>query len=250
MMPQSGHSWQAIWRERRLAPSGGAELMQQLIDLDGFDSLTGRFASTDWRAMAAHVISRTGLRAHDQVLEVGSGAGAFLLALSEELGCRCVGVDLSMPLIRLGSHLVDSISFVGGDALHLPIASDSFSAVFAHSVFQYLESPNSALIALEEMHRVAKTGGIVCVLDINDRALESEFHEIRSAHWPDREQYWAAFNALPQLFLDRSDLRSFIEQLGVRDVAFLDGPIPGYVNSSFRFGLYYRKTVSCGRPTK
>jgi cyclopropane fatty-acyl-phospholipid synthase-like methyltransferase len=66
------------------------------------------------------------LAAGARVLDLGCGKGAVLLALAEELGFECVGVDAFAPFIEVAQRtaqarrLTDKCTFRCAD-LHLPL---------------------------------------------------------------------------------------------------------------------------------
>ena len=132
-------------------------------------------------------IALLGLQPGDSVLDVGCGAGDDVRLAAELVGPsgRAVGIDPSATMIgeakRRGQP--EPVEFQQGDVYHLTFPDDSFDAVRADRVFQHLLDP---LLALAEMMRVTRPGGVVyvadpdwetLVVDVPNRAL---FRKIRS----------------------------------------------------------------------
>ena len=113
-----------------------------------------------------------------RVLDVGCGTGALAHIALENGAERVVCGDISAFMLKeaKGKEAVGSVdyTFCQLDAEDLPYKDGSFDAVISGMTFGVL--PNQRL-AVEEMIRVAKPGGLVCV----------------GAHGP--EHYWEAIDA-------------------------------------------------------
>lgn len=127
------------------------------------------------------------------VLDLGCATGRTSFHLADRLGLPVVGVDLNVPLIRIGQRvLLDGVvryplrrggvvydrrefpvtlpaaaqvDFWVGDALSLPFADASFGLVSALNLIECLSSPKDGLA---EIARVLKPGGaavIACPFD-------------------------------------------------------------------------------------
>ena len=81
-------------------------------------------------------------------LEVGCGRGLF-----QDLVVDYTGVDLTSAV----AHLMHK-PFVACDATRLPFASGSFDAIWSVTVLEHVPDPE---MALEEMQRVLKPGGLL-----------------------------------------------------------------------------------------
>jgi len=98
----------------------------------------------------------TGLR----ILEVGAGTGRDSDMLAS-LGADVWTLDYSEESLHLMSdNLKQPIEIVCGDALALPIASESFDLVFHQGLLEHFRNPDQ-LIA--ENHRILKKGGYILV---------------------------------------------------------------------------------------
>ncbi len=109
-----------------------------------------------------------------RVLDIGCGPGGSTFALARALGpgCEIVGIDLASEMIRRARRhqgelrragvAVDQIDFRIGDATRLDLADASFDAITGHS-FLYLVRERA--VALAELHRVLRPGGMLLLLE-------------------------------------------------------------------------------------
>lgn len=113
-----------------------------------------------------------GLRPAMNVLDLACGPGFTACELAKFVGetGRVTGVDINEELIAVAhqakaSEGVENVSFSTGNVYELTLPENSFDFVYARFVFQHLEKPR---LALQNILRVLKPGGILCVLDIDD----------------------------------------------------------------------------------
>jgi SAM-dependent methyltransferase len=102
-----------------------------------------------------------------QVLDVSTGTGNSLLRHGwTQLNADFTGLDLSETmLIQAQKFMAESripIELVLGDAARLPFEPETFDIVLSYGAINGL---TSAKLALEEMARVTKRGGLVLFLD-------------------------------------------------------------------------------------
>lgn len=109
----------------------------------------------------------------NRVLDLCCGTGDVALALART-GATVVGLDFSAPMLKVARRRAvrwtkrhpgsspDSITFVPGDALHLPFPEDTFDAV---TISYGLRNLAGVGPGLAEMWRVARPGGRLVVLD-------------------------------------------------------------------------------------
>ncbi len=102
-------------------------------------------------------------------LDIGCGEGRHALASYQLPDVTVIGIDLSkkdlITAIERVTQMQDrkpegSVNFLMGDATLLPIATDSIDVVIASEVMEHI--PNY-LLALEELTRVLKPGGRLCI---------------------------------------------------------------------------------------
>ena len=125
--------------------------------------------SHGWRTLdnsAAYLVPH--LVAGQTLLDVGSGPGTMTVEFAQRLAPgRVVGLDASAEVVALATEQgadVENLEFTVGDAYRLPFDDDSFDLVHAHQVLQHLADP---VLALREMRRVAKPGGVVAARDVD-----------------------------------------------------------------------------------
>lgn len=107
-------------------------------------------------------------RCSDTVLDLGTGTGRYLRALSGCIGTG-IGIDLSPEMVRLARTRSDEgkLSFRVDDAERLEtVPSDSVDKVIGVGFFEHLLKPDRMLHAVR---RVLRPGGCLVVLTLNGR---------------------------------------------------------------------------------
>ena len=113
-----------------------------------------------------------GLRPGMQVLDLACGPGFTACELAKFIGetGHVTGVDLNEELIAVAhqakaSEGVENVAFSSGNVYELTLPENTYDFVYSRFVFQHLENPQ---LALKNILKVLKPGGILCVLDIDD----------------------------------------------------------------------------------
>lgn len=107
--------------------------------------------------LEAAVDAALGLRASDDLLDVGTGRGHFPGRLRESGHAgRLVGLDQSIGMIEKARTSFSGVEFIVGDAMNLPFADSSFDAVSARHMLYHVPDVQRAL---EEARRVLRPGG-------------------------------------------------------------------------------------------
>ena len=118
------------------------------------------------------------IRAGETVLDIGCGAGMDLLLAGRRVGPagRAIGVDMTDAMIgraRLSARAVgfNQVEVRKGDATSLPVDDASVDVVISNGVINLVPEKQRAL---DEIHRVLKSGGRLHLADI---LLDEELSE-------------------------------------------------------------------------
>ncbi|AZS36299.1 Demethylrebeccamycin-D-glucose O-methyltransferase [Microbacterium lemovicicum] len=159
-----------------VAPASGDSLAPVVTDLliavygvrmgfDGaavdYDRFMGRYSA----GLSAPFADFAGVRAGQQVLDVGCGPGALTAELIARVGARSVtGVDPSESYAASARERFPASRIEVATAGALPFADDDFDATLAQLVVHFMTDP---VHDLREMARVTRSGGVVaaCVWD-------------------------------------------------------------------------------------
>jgi SAM-dependent methyltransferase len=95
------------------------------------------------------------------LLEVGCGSGWSTHALSVA-GFEATGIDLNARGFEVASG--DHLLLREGSALDVPFPDESFDVVVSYQVIEHIPAPERAL---QEMGRVCRRGGVVCIVGPN-----------------------------------------------------------------------------------
>jgi SAM-dependent methyltransferase len=136
------------------------------------------------------------IRYGHRVLDIGCGAGRHSFE-SLKKGARVVAADLDDVVLKdvaqMGAAMIledqaplgATLDCIRADALHLPFDNDTFDRVIASEVMEHIPDDE---IAMREIQRVLKPGGIVVVTvprrwpeQIN-WLLSSEYHSVAGGH--------------------------------------------------------------------
>lgn len=110
-----------------------------------------------WRR---EVVRAVAARPGQRVLDLAAGTGTSSMPFASA-GATVVSSDFSLGMLAEGRRRYPHLPFVGGDAMALPFADDSFDAV---TISFGLRNVVDVAGALTEMHRVTRPGGrlVVC----------------------------------------------------------------------------------------
>jgi ubiquinone/menaquinone biosynthesis C-methylase UbiE len=110
------------------------------------------------RGIRSHLYRQAGLWKAEAVLDVGCGTGAVTQEVAERCRGRVTGLDLDPAMIGFAAESVGEIDWLLGDAHCLPFGTDSYDVVLCSFLLMWTERPD---IAVQEMARVVKAGGVV-----------------------------------------------------------------------------------------
>jgi len=146
------------------------EFVEQMFDdiaptYDKLNHILSLGVDKGWRRKAVRRIVAT---RPTHVLDVACGTGDFAIALAKAGVERVTGVDISQGMLDVGIDKVEAlglnIEMHVDDCEHLSIADDTFDAVsvaFGVRNFEHLQQ------GLNEMQRVLRPGGLVCIVELS-----------------------------------------------------------------------------------
>jgi ubiquinone/menaquinone biosynthesis C-methylase UbiE len=121
------------------------------------------------QSLAEQQFRWAGLTSRMSALEVGCGSGATTRVMARLAAPgSVVGIDQSAVRLAEGRRLAARaklmVEFREGDAYCLPFTAGHFDFAWSRFLFQYLPQPQ---LALKELIRVTRPGGIVTVADLD-----------------------------------------------------------------------------------
>lgn len=224
-------SWKAVWGARRRGATSSS--LQALIDLDGFDTGAGRIAEPAWRDYVGRIARLLGMQAGESVLEVGCGAGAFLLPL-REAGLRVAGIDYSPSLIEAARAALPDGEFALGEAAAI---CGRYDYVVANSVFHYFPDAGYADRVLAAMLAAARRA--VAVLEVPDVDKKAEAEAVRRGMLGE-EAYRKKYAGLEHRYYARQNLIETARRAGFEAEIHAQA-IDGYAQNPFRFNCLMRR---------
>jgi SAM-dependent methyltransferase len=127
--------------------------------------------------MRRHILGMLGVQPGWRTLDIGTGFGPIPMELAALTPIEAFGVDVDSNVLqaadrvrieverRGGLQAGSLVDFAIGDAYGLAQSDQSIDLVTARFVFQHLRDHP---VAISEMARVVKPGGLVCVIDVDD----------------------------------------------------------------------------------
>ena len=109
------------------------------------------------------------------ILDLGSGQGGTAKILSENN--KVISLDLNIVRLKLQEDFKDNIQRVNGDALIVPLKSDSFDLIILQDVIEHVNDPQSLLVSL---HNLLKKNGILYLSTPNRLSV---FNVVSDPHW-------------------------------------------------------------------
>jgi len=123
-------------------------------------------------------------------LDIGCGPGLALRLAGHRIKgpSFIIGLDRSRQMIDISreKHHSFKIHLIQGDALKLPLASDSFDSVFLSFTLELFEKKEQSML-LEEVARVLKEDGKLAVVSLNSLppSLPKRIYEMLRMIFPD-----------------------------------------------------------------
>jgi demethylmenaquinone methyltransferase/2-methoxy-6-polyprenyl-1,4-benzoquinol methylase len=121
------------------------------------------------------------LKINETVLEIGFGKGTTLLEILKFVGegGNVYGIDLTPEMVYSAKKklaragLLKKVNLFEGDARSLPYDNNMFDAVYIASTLELFDTPDIPIV-LNEIKRVLKTGGRLCVVSIPKEGREKK----------------------------------------------------------------------------
>lgn len=144
-----------------------------------FDNLADQWDSMSEHSEASlgELLSLSGIRMGERVLDVGTGTGVLVPLLLSMVGTRgsVDAMDISSEMLRVAraKHSAPNLSFVKSPAEAMPYEDDTFHHIVIFSCFPHLSDRRKAL---EESRRVLRPGGSLLIAHNMGR------HRLNSIH--------------------------------------------------------------------
>jgi ubiquinone/menaquinone biosynthesis C-methylase UbiE len=119
-----------------------------------------------------------GLRPGASVLEVAPGPGYLAIEIARLGNTRVTGLDISHTMVEIASgHARQAgvtVDFRHGDVAAMPFGPESYDLIVCQAAFKNFRQP---VAALDEMHRVLRSGGLAVIQDLRQDASGSEIDD-------------------------------------------------------------------------
>lgn len=103
------------------------------------------------------------------ILDVGCGPGSSTNLLKQALPDSSItGIDNNSSYIKFAKEKYPFSDFVCANCYEIPLNNSMVDSCFALNLLEVLTNP---ICALNEMYRVTKPGGIICIVDIDYRNI-------------------------------------------------------------------------------
>lgn len=132
-----------------------------VLDGDGYDVFTPASTAKIIDTIMELGAAKPGMRTAD----LGCGSGVFSEKLHDR-GLKCVGLDLSFNLVRVGAKTYPNTHFANGDVETQPFADETFDLVVLSGLVHHLPDPSRCAA---EVFRILKPGGRFVAFDPNRR---------------------------------------------------------------------------------
>ncbi|MFL1376084.1 MULTISPECIES: demethylmenaquinone methyltransferase [unclassified Nocardiopsis] len=140
---------------------------------DRYDLVNDVISLGQDRAWRRSTVNAVDAHSGELVLDLAAGTGTSSESFIRK-GARVIACDFSLGMLstgvrRRGGASRGGVTFVAGDALHLPFADETFDAV---TISFGLRNVNDVDRALRELLRVTKVGGRVVICEFSHIPVE------------------------------------------------------------------------------
>lgn len=108
-----------------------------------------------------------------RLLDAGAGPGVYLSRLAQESqfqGYELVGLDRSAEMVAYARLSRPDVRWINASIYDTGEPDHSYDVIHTNFLFIHLSNP---ALALREIHRLLKPGGILYVLDVNDSTFQA-----------------------------------------------------------------------------
>jgi ubiquinone/menaquinone biosynthesis C-methylase UbiE len=197
-----------------------------------YDKLTREHRISEMKAQASEVAKH--IKDGDSVLEIAPGAGYLSIELSKLGKYKITGMDISKDLVEIckrnATEAGVQINFQQGNVSNMPFQSNEFNFIICVLAFKNFKEP---LKALEEMHRVLKSGGTALIMDLNRKASMSVTKKVAENMGLKGIKAFIAGAIQRSGAYSRNEFESFISQTEFKDYEIRD--------SDMGFSVYLKK---------
>lgn len=225
-------NWQKIWNNKDRVES---IILETLIKADGYDVGAGKLDIENFNLMLNKHYKALDIKTGDTIYEVGCGSGASLYPLYLK-GFKVSGLDYSSILIELANTFMKDCSFKNDEAINLD-TKEKFDIVVSLGVFHYFKDQAYAKEVIKKM--LEKANKKIAIFDINDKAKEDIYHQIRMQGLS-KEEYEKKYEGLDHLFYEKSWFEDLAKEFGLK-IEIFDQDFDAYLNSKLRFNVIMEK---------
>jgi SAM-dependent methyltransferase len=137
-----------------------------------------------WDAQFRMIVEELDFAENDSILDVGCGVGYYVHKIGPLVKGACVGVDLSINALRLGSRQqrAEDTALVAASIEYLPFKENAFSRILCNNVIEHVPNYRRALF---EMARVLENSGRIMIITPNKQMFFPLYMVVR--WWIDRK---------------------------------------------------------------
>lgn len=131
-----------------------------------------------WKILCKHFFQKY-IHPNDVVIDIGTGFCEFI----NNIECKKkIGLDINPATKSFANSDVEIINESADDITS--VSSDTIDVAFVSNFFEHLPSKEILSKSLEEIHRILKTGGKVCILQPNIAVLNGKYWDFYDHNIP------------------------------------------------------------------
>ena len=130
---------------------------------DRYDLITAVLSYGQDARWKKKLVSVADIRPGERALDLAAGTGDIAFAVAAR-GAKTIGLDITHRMLQLARAKSSAVTFITGDMISLPFASNSFDLVTTGYGLRNVPDLDAAI---DEIARVLKPGGRLLSLDFN-----------------------------------------------------------------------------------